>query len=190
MSLRDLSSIAYSSQMIKAGTSARRYNNVFLLLTHAILHDCQLFLLKIRGFQQFLSIADYDSILGGVVCSFIPLSSSSGSILKVGYLESTLSYHLVFFAWKYLRVSLFENERFMKIRSCRPALPTYRQINQPKMKKWVNFGNFWPIHLQFGMQVPFTHPHAAVKFGNDPTIFSPTNPTYQKVAYSDIFKLS
>ena len=72
MSLRDLSSIAYSSQMIKAGTSARRYNNVFLLLTHAILHDSQLFLMKIRGFQQFLSIADYDSILGGVVCSFIP----------------------------------------------------------------------------------------------------------------------
>ena len=123
------------------------------------------------------------------VPSFLPLSSSSGSILKVGYLENTLSYHLVFFAWKYLRVSLFENERFMKIRSCRPALPTYRQTNQPKMKKWVNFGNFWPIHLQFGMQVPFTHPHVTVTFGNDPTIFSPTNPTYQKVAYSKTFNL-
>ena len=35
------------------------------------------------------------------------------------------------------------------------------------------------------MQVSFTHPHAAVTFGNDPTIFSPTNPTYRKVTYSE-----
>ena len=57
------------------------------------------------------------------------------------------------------------------------------------MKKWDNFGNFWLIKLKFGMQVPFTRPHATVTFGNDPTIFLPTNPTYQKVAYSEIFNL-
>ena len=77
-------------------------------------------------------------------------------------------------------------ERFKIIRSIKPAQPTY----QPNMKEWDIFGNFWPVKLKFGMQVPFTRPHAAVMFGNDPTIFSPSNPTYQKVAYSDIFKLS
>ena len=63
-----------------------------------------------------------------------------------------------------------------------PPLPS-------KVKKWDNFGNFRSIKLEFAMQVPFTHPHAAVTFGNDPTIFSQTNLTYQKVAYSKIFKL-
>ena len=77
------------------------------------------------------------------------------------------------------------NERFKIIRSFRPAQPTH----QPNMRKWDNFGNFWPIKLKFGMQVPFTCPRITVTFGNDPTIFSPTNPTYQKVAYSEIFKL-
>ena len=63
-----------------------------------------------------------------------------------------------------------------------PPLPS-------KVKKWDNFGNFRSIKLEFAMQVPFTHPHVAVTFGNDPTIFSQTNLTYQKVAYSKIFKL-
>ena len=45
-----------------------------------------------------------------------------------------------------------DNERFKIICSCRPAQPTY----QPNMKKWDNIGNFWPIKLKFGMQVPFT----------------------------------
>ena len=89
------------------------------------------------------------------------------------------------FAWKYLRLNRFDNDTFRKIRECRPVQPTY----QPKMTKYDNFGNFWLIKLKFGMQVPFTRPHAAVTFGNDPTIFSPTNLTYQKVAYSKIFNL-
>ena len=58
-----------------------------------------------------------------------------------------------------------------------------------KVKKCDNFDNFRSIQLEFAMQVPFTHPHAAVTFGNDPTIFSQTHLTYQKVAYSKIFKL-
>ena len=58
-----------------------------------------------------------------------------------------------------------------------------------KNENWDNFGNFWPIKLKFGMQVHFTRSHAAVTFGNDPIIFSLTNPTYQKVAYIEIFKL-
>ena len=58
-----------------------------------------------------------------------------------------------------------------------------------KYEKMNNFANFWPIKLKFGLQVPFTHPHATVTFSYDTTIFSPTNPTNQKVAYSEIFKL-
>ena len=57
------------------------------------------------------------------------------------------------------------------------------------MEKWDNFDNLWLIKLKFGMQVPCTRPHAVVTFGNHPTIFSPSNSTYQKVAYSKIFKL-
>ena len=93
----------------------------------------------------------------------------------MGYLKTAL----------YLRVIRFENECFMKIRSCRLAQPTY----QPKLKTWDNFGNVWPIKLKFGMQVPFMRPHATVTFGNDPTILLPTSPTYQKAAYSEIFNL-
>ena len=89
------------------------------------------------------------------------------------------------FAWKYLRVSCFKNDTFKKICACRPAQPTY----QPKVKKWDNFSNYWPIKLKFGMQVPFTYLHATVTFDNDPSIFLLTNPTYQKVAYSKIFNL-
>ena len=75
----------------------------------------------------------------------------------------------------------------MVSRNCDRHTPLFHyQLN---MEKWDNLGNFWPIKLKFGMQVPFTHLHAAVTFDNDPTIFSPTNPTYQKVAYSNIFKL-
>ncbi len=85
----------------------------------------------------------------------------------------------------YLRVGRFENGTFRKIRACRLAQPTY----QPKVKKWDNFGNFWPIKLTFGMRVPITRLRATVTFGNDPTIFLLTNPTYQKVAYSEIFNL-
>ena len=77
------------------------------------------------------------------------------------------------------------NERFKIIRSCRPAHPTY-QLN---MKKWDNLGNFGPIKLKFGMQVPFTRPRATITFGDNPIIFPPTKSTYQKVAYSEIFKL-
>ena len=75
----------------------------------------------------------------------------------------------------------------MVSRNCDRHTPLFHY--QLKVEKWDNFGNFWPIKMKFGMQVPFTRPHAAVTFGNDPTIFSPTNPTYQKVAYSEIFKL-
>ena len=76
----------------------------------------------------------------------------------------------------------------MVSRNCDRHTPLFHyQLN---MEKWDNLSNFWPIKLKFGMQVPFTHPHAAVTFGNDSTIFSPTNLTYQKVAYSNIFKLS
>ena len=82
-------------------------------------------------------------------------------------------------------MSRFENDTFRKIRERRPVQPTY----QPKMTKYDNFGNFWLIKLKFGIQVPFSHPHAAVTFDDDPTIFSQTNPTHQKVAYSEIFKL-
>ena len=49
------------------------------------------------------------------------------------------------------------------------------------MKKWNNFANYWPIMLKFGIQFPFTHLRVTVMFGNDPIIFSPTNPTYQKL---------
>ena len=77
-------------------------------------------------------------------------------------------------------------ERFKIIRSIKPAQPTY----QPNMKEWDIFGNFWPFQLKFGMQVPFTRPRATVTLGNDPTIFSPTNPTYQIVAHSELFKFS
>ena len=58
-----------------------------------------------------------------------------------------------------------------------------------KVKKWDNIGNFWSIKLEFAVQVPFMRPHVAVRFGHDSTIFSWTNPTYQKVAYSKIFKM-
>ena len=61
----------------------------------------------------------------------------------------------LFFAWKCIRVRHLDNERFKIIHSCRPAQPTY----QPNMKKW-DIGNFWPIKLKFGMQVPFTWPRA------------------------------
>ena len=76
-------------------------------------------------------------------------------------------------------------ERSMKICLCRPAQLTY----QPKLKRWDTFGSFWLIKLKVVMQVPFMCPHATVTFGNNPTIFLPTNPTYQKVAYSKIFNL-
>ena len=58
-----------------------------------------------------------------------------------------------------------------------------------KMSPFNFMKNLFPIKLKFGMQVPFIRPHAAVTFGNDPIIFSLINPTYQKVAYSEIFKL-
>ena len=68
--------------------------------------------------------------------------------------------------------------------------PSYRDARTHlKMKIWDRYSNFWPIELKFGMQVPFIRPHATVMLGNDPTIFLPTNPTYQKVAYSKIFNL-
>ena len=73
----------------------------------------------------------------------------------------------------------------MKIRSCRLAQPTY----QPKLKKWDNFSNFWPTNMKFGMQISFMCLHVTVTFGNDPTIFLPTNLTYQKVTYVKIFNL-
>ena len=58
----------------------------------------------------------------------------------------------------------------MVSRNCDRHTPLFHyQLN---MEKWDNLGNFWPIKLKFGMQVPFTHPHVAVTFGNDPTIFS------------------
>ena len=54
-----------------------------------------------------------------------------------------------------------------------------------KYEKMNNFANFEPIKLKFNMQVPFTRPRATVAFGIDAMIFSPTNLTYQKVAYSE-----
>ena len=62
------------------------------------------------------------------------------------------------FVCKYTSLRHYENATFIKIHSCRLAQPTY----QPKMKKWDNFGNFWPIKLKFGMQVPFTRPHVII----------------------------
>ena len=67
-----------------------------------------------------------------------------------------------------------QNNPFMQT-----GLTDLPNMNQSNMKKWDNFGDFWPIKLKFGVQVPFTRPHVPVTFGNDPTIFSPTNPTYQ-----------
>ena len=42
---------------------------------------------------------------------------------------------------------------------------------QTSQKKWDNFGNFWPIKLKFGLQVPFMDLHATETFGNDLTVF-------------------
>ena len=53
----------------------------------------------------------------------------------------------------------------------------------------ATLSSFRSIKLEFAMQVPFTHSHVAVTFGNDPTIFLHTNLTYQNVAYSKIFEL-
>ena len=77
-----------------------------------------------------------------------------------------------FFVFKYTRLRRFENDTFIKIHSCRPAQPTY----QPKMKKWDNFGNFWPIKLKFCMQAPFTRPQATVsriETWSSPTLSKP-----------------
>ena len=74
----------------------------------------------------------------------------------------------------------------MVSRNCDRHTPLFHY--QLKMKKRDNINNFWPITLKFGMQVPFTRLHATVKFGIDPTIFSQTNPTYQKVKFGKIWR--
>ena len=66
----------------------------------------------------------------------------------------------------------------------RPKGPTH-----PKVKLWNNSGNFCPIKLKFGTQVVIMYLHATATFCKDTTIFSMTNPTYQKVAYSKISKI-
>ena len=73
----------------------------------------------------------------------------------------------------------------MKIRSCRPAQPTYLL----KVIIWNNFGNFWPIEMKFGIQIHCLQLLATAMFRNNPTIFSPTSPTDYKIAHGEILKL-
>ena len=68
---------------------------------------------------------------------------------------------------KYTSLRRLGNPTFVKVHSCRPAQPTYR----PKMKKWDNFCNFWPINQKFGMRVHLMHACVTVMFGNDLTVF-------------------
>ena len=99
-----------------------------------------------------------------------------GTTFKNGISQERLELSPWCFTWRYPRLSCFENGAFRKIRACRPAQPT----NQTKVKTWDNIHNFWPIELKFGVQVPFTRPHAAVTFDTDPPIFLTYQPDLPK----------
>ena len=97
-----------------------------------------------------ISVADYNSTrVGGVVVVIVVVVVVVVWLFCNGITWERFELSSWNFAWWLVMTLCFESQFGFQFHSRRPAQPA----NQPKVKKWANSANFYPIEFKLGTEV-------------------------------------